>query len=47
MKEVDSISIIIKKPSASVVLADCVTAAITQCCSLETFTNLLDEINNT
>lgn len=36
-----------QKPPARVVLAARVTAAITQHCSLETFTHLLDEINNT
>jgi len=45
--EVDSVSIFIKQLLAGVVLPGCVTAAITQHCSPETFTYLLDEINNT
>lgn len=47
MKEVDLVSIMIKKLLARVALAGCVRAAVTQHCSLETFTYLLDEINNT
>lgn len=39
--------IMIKKLLAGVELAACVAAAITQRCSPETFTYLLDEINNT